>query len=563
MKRIITLLLLLSSGICPDLSKGSNSSSVVNGSDSTLRNKNSTSVVAEDKLSFDTLCTPNPSPEAVALFRYIQDMYGKKMISGQMCTPWGIDELKYIKDLTGKLPAMRGMDFIHERDNITETQQAIDWWKAGGIPTIMWHWGAPAVGEGYENSKVEIDIAACFREGTPEYKAMWAELKIKADHLQTLRDANVPVLWRPFHELNGNWFWWGKQGPELFKQLWLTMYNYFVMDRGLNNLIWVLCYTGEPNGDWNPGIAYYDIAGADTYGGGSDPHLKMFNEVRDIVQNNKIPIAYHECGVPPDPDQCLSTGAMWSWWMEWHTSWLTKVDKDYLHKVYDHELVITLDEVPDIVSLYQQQQSMDKIVNQSFSDFIYTDIGVATKPGTAAINSNEIKIMAAGADIWGTHDEFLFGYKKLTGNFDISVQILSLDKPHQYTKAGLMARADLSDSSQHVYFQVFPDNSPRNKNNGGCEFQYRSVKAGDMKAIYPDPETAGNQFDVDFPDTWIRLKRQGDVFESYFSKDNKTWKLYSSFTLVMPAELFVGTAVTSHNSTEYTTAGFSLIQLKR
>jgi regulation of enolase protein 1 (concanavalin A-like superfamily) len=200
-------------------------------------------------------------------------------------------------------------------------------------------------------------------------------------------------------------------------------------------------------------------------------------------------------------------------------------------------------------------------IKLSFSDFNYTDIGMATKPGSVTINNDEIKIIGGGADIWGTHDEFFFGYQRLTGNFDVSIQILNLDKANQYTKAGIMARADLSDSSQHVYFQVFPDNTPRNKNNGGCEFQYRSTKAAEMKAIYPDPVAAGNQFNVDFPNTWIRLKRQGDVFESYFSKDDKTWKLYSSLTLSMPQELFVGPAVTSHNSTEYTAARFASVRL--
>ncbi len=198
----------------------------------------------------------------------------------------------------------------------------------------------------------------------------------------------------------------------------------------------------------------------------------------------------------------------------------------------------------------------------SFSDFKYTDIGVATKVGTAKITKEELEITAGGADIWGTHDEFHFGYKTLKGDFDLSVQVMSLSKANQYTKAGIMARADLSDTSQHVYFQIFPDNSARNKNNGGCEFQYRSVKGGDMKAIYPDMKTAGNQFDVAFPNTWIRLKRRGDIFESYFSNDNKNWKLYSTFTLMMPNQLYVGIAVTSHNSADYTKTKLASVKLK-
>lgn len=205
----------------------------------------------------------------------------------------------------------------------------------------------------------------------------------------------------------------------------------------------------------------------------------------------------------------------------------------------------------------------DKSKTLSFSELKFTDVGAATKPGKATIKEDEVEVVAGGADIWGKNDEFYFGYKKLKGDFDISVQIQSLTKPHQYTKAGIMARVDLSDNSEHVYFQIFPDNSPRNKNNGGCEFQYRMEKGGDMNAIYPNQETAGKQFDVNFPNTWIRLKRIGDVFESYVSSNNKTWNLYTTYTQKLPGELLVGLAVTSHNSDEFTNAVFSNLVLNK
>ncbi len=192
-----------------------------------------------------------------------------------------------------------------------------------------------------------------------------------------------------------------------------------------------------------------------------------------------------------------------------------------------------------------------------FSELKFTDIGAATRTGKMAINGNEIEITAGGSDIWGTNDEFNFGHKKIKGDFDVSVQVLGLTKAHQYTKAGIMARADLSDNSRHVYFQVFPDNTPRNKNNGGCEFQYRQEKGGKMKAVYPNQETAGNKFDVNFPDTFIRLKRRGDVFESYISSNNKTWNLYTTFSQKLPEELLVGMAVTSHNAGKFTKARFA------
>lgn len=198
-----------------------------------------------------------------------------------------------------------------------------------------------------------------------------------------------------------------------------------------------------------------------------------------------------------------------------------------------------------------------------FADFKNTDIGPVSKAGIVTTNKNVIQIIASGSDIWGSRDQFHFCYVLIKGDFEISTQVLSLTAANAYTKAGIMARVNMDDNSQHVYYQVFPNNSARNKNNGGCEFQYRAERAGEMKAIYPDPATAGKQFDVAYPNTWIRLKRVGDVFESYFSNDNKNWKLYSTYTLKLPEELMVGLAVTSHNTNDYTVAKFASVRLAK
>ncbi len=311
------------------------------------------SVSDTSKPAAHRLTTPNASKEAKALYDYLNDIYGKKILSGQMYAPWGYDELKYIKDVTSKQPAIRGTDFINEKDNEKEVVQTIEWWKSGGIPTIMWHMGAPGIGQGYANSKKMIDIDKIWEKGTVENEAFWKELKAKGDLLEKIRDAHVPVLWRPFHELNGNWFWWGKQGPEKFKRLWITMYNYYTRERKLNNLIWVLCYTGQPDSAWYPGDQYVDIAGADTYTKSDEPQTVMYGSMKAIV-GKRMPIVFHECGVPPDPEKCLKENAMWLWWMEWHTGHLQSLDKTYLNYVYHHNLVITKDELPDIMKAYGQ-----------------------------------------------------------------------------------------------------------------------------------------------------------------------------------------------------------------
>jgi hypothetical protein len=302
------------------------------------------------------LSNKNASDEAKALYKYILDMRGKAILSGQMVSNFGgLDELKYVYDVTGKRPAIRGIDLIDSAKNKKEIRYAKRWWRKGGIPTIMWHWGAPGVGSGYVNTKKPIDIDKCFEKGTPEYKAFWAQLDEKAKLLKKLQRAHIPVLWRPFHELNGDWFWWGKQGPEKFKRLWITMYDYYVNVKKLNNLVWVLCYTGKPDSAWYPGRRYVDIAGADTYDYNS-PHTEMYNKVKSVVGND-MPIAFHECATPPNPDSTLADGAQWSWWMVWHTDHIAKVDKEYLKHVYHHEQVITLDEVPDIMKVYGPKRS--------------------------------------------------------------------------------------------------------------------------------------------------------------------------------------------------------------
>lgn len=290
----------------------------------------------------------NASPEARALLNFIYDIYGKKTLSGQMWAPWGVDEIALVKEITGKYPAIRGQDLIHDKDNANEIALAIDWWKKGGIPTIMWHWGAPGKGEGYEQSKMEIDIERCFIEGTEENKAMCNDLKRIADWLTILRDAHVPVLWRPMHECDGNWFWYGKGTGEQFKKIWITMFDYFTKERKLNNLIWVLCHTGDPKDNFNPGKEYYDLAGADTYDKGP-VQKKMYYEIQRI-HGTEQPVPYHECGTIPDPDKCYDQGVTWSWWMLWHTSFLTKYDKKELIRIYSHDLVLTLDELPNIMN---------------------------------------------------------------------------------------------------------------------------------------------------------------------------------------------------------------------
>jgi hypothetical protein len=298
------------------------------------------------------LTNSDASQEARNVYNYLCNLSGRGILAGQQESTWvnhnPDDELEYIWDNTGKLPTIRGLDYLDE-DFDGVTARAIAWWDKGGIPSICWHWGAPTRGVGYEASRQTIDVAAALTPGTKLNRVMLAELDRVAEELKRLRDAKVPVLWRPFHEFDGGWFWWGKDGSAAFKKLWILMYDRYTKFHQLNNLIWVLGFSGALKPGWYPGDAYVDIAGADTYGDDGS-QISLYNSLTRIVGRVR-PVCYHECGMIPDPDKLIADGAKWVWFLTWHTSFVKEQNSvSHLKKVYQHQYVITLDELPDFRS---------------------------------------------------------------------------------------------------------------------------------------------------------------------------------------------------------------------
>lgn len=280
---------------------------------------------------------------------YIYEVYGNGTISGQQESTWmGSDnyEFDYIKATTGKLPAIRGLDYMND-DFKGVNERAIKWWNDGGIVTICWHCGCDWSKSWDECMKTEIsDWDAVLTEGTPENKAFIAGMDKAAAALKELQEAGVPVLWRPFHELDGGWFWWSKGGAENFKKLWIMMHDRYTNYWGLDNLIWVYGYSHQ-NTDmrsWYVGDEYTDIVGADSYTEGSN--ARLYNTLRVIIGTEK-PICFHECGVIPTPELLQKTKAGWVYFMTWHTSYITDSnDPATLKEIFNSDYVITLDELP-------------------------------------------------------------------------------------------------------------------------------------------------------------------------------------------------------------------------
>ncbi len=299
-----------------------------------------------------TLSNSSASLAAQKLYTYLWSQYGRKTLTGQQeqgsAQPNPNGELDYLQRVTGKLPAILGLDYIDPRDNDAVNDRATAWARSGGIVTLCWHWGAPDIGTGYENSKKDFNVAAALKPGTPQNVAMMRDITEVARLLKVLQDRGVAVLWRPFHEFSGDWFWWGKHGPDAFKALWALMYDQFTRVHGLNNLIWVLGWAGQ-NVDpaWYPGRATVDVAGADIYANDHGNLGPMFAQVKAIV-GDTLPICLHENGPVPDP-ALLGPNADWLWFMTWHTRWLTGADQntpDQLRRDFASKRYVTKDELP-------------------------------------------------------------------------------------------------------------------------------------------------------------------------------------------------------------------------
>ncbi|MBN2635833.1 MAG: hypothetical protein JXR61_06150 [Prolixibacteraceae bacterium] len=501
---------------------------------------------------YQELSTQNPSAEASALYKYLQNISGEKMLSGQMIASERISEVDFIMNITLKKPAVLGYNIDHKNT----VQNAIKWWNEGGIPLIIWNWET-LNNSNFANINEAITIEKCLQEGTPENLAFIAEIKNKVDQLEMLRDASVPVLWSPFNSENGETFWWSNQGSEQFKKLWQTVFNYFTNERQLNNLIWVMVFPEEINREWFPGNSYVDIIGASSEHNTTDPQTELFSRIKTIANNIATPIANNKSEIILDPDKSKKSGAMWSWWLQRPGLYLTEIDQAYLNNVYNHNQIITFDELPDIVKDFSEETVRRYYyfgTTIPFENLKGYNLGI--KSSNESINYNRLNIEAKGAGFQGTADEGYFTFEQIEGDFDISVKVVNLSPVHLYATAGIMARADLSRKSPHVFFHVFSNNSPKNNNSGGCELKYRTKNSKQTQVIYPASNITNSKHNVAFPDTWIRLKRSGNIFKSFISHDNINWNIYSVHTQEMPEKLLVGLAVSSGNNEISTTAEF-------
>jgi mannan endo-1,4-beta-mannosidase len=349
---------------------------------------------------------PDATRKTKELYYFIQDIQGHYTLSGQhnFCGK-GSAYTNQLEELTGKKAIVWGSDFSfcvedsdamryqhcgpanlpafsidawEKRDtmkpfvtprveflNITLTEardmmveEAKKCHAQGHIITLMWHGCYPTDGDccngssiwAMENRPSPDDWDSLVTEGT-SLNNVWKESADKiAGYLKQLQEADIPVLWRPYHEMNGVWFWWCNQkGDQGFKRLWIMMYDYFTNTHKLNNLIWVWDANAPrqiPNDEawaydlFYPGNEYVDILAADVYR--NDYKKSHYDQL--IALGKGKPIALGEVGDIPTPG-ILKDQPQWTWYMPWGWILFAANSPDKIKELIHSEQVLTLDEI--------------------------------------------------------------------------------------------------------------------------------------------------------------------------------------------------------------------------
>lgn len=317
-------------------------------------------------LSFRSFCQPfepvnkNSSPEAKKLLSYLYSINGKYILSGEHGD--GDRYLDSVKSITGKYPALWGSDFIWSKPaggGQKVVDQSIANYKKGYIIALMWHQGRPMDSPPYgfkQSVQAKITDEEWSQITTPntELNKKWlAQIDTVATYLKQLKDAHIPVLWRPYHEMNGVWFWWGNRpGKDGIAKLWKMMYDRYVNYHHLDNLIWVWGANGPrdlpadeayPYKDFYPGANYVDILGTDIYH--ADYEQKDYNELIKLAKGKLITLS--EVGELPNA-AILKAQPLWSWFMAWTNFIWTNNSKSAVREIYSRPETISLGDRNDI-----------------------------------------------------------------------------------------------------------------------------------------------------------------------------------------------------------------------
>ena len=287
--------------------------------------------------------TPGASPEATALLQLLYDISGNHTLTGQHNFPnTRSHNSDFAAKYIGKTPVIFGSDWGHAKAGDSDSylarpdivEEAIRQHQRGSIVALCWHAVPPTADEpitfrqlpgsdpkalsSVQGKLLDEQFRDVLTPGSALYNHWCAQVDAVAVFLKQLQDAHVPVLWRPYHEMNGDWFWWGNRTGEystiaLYKQLFDRLVNH----HHLTNLVWVWSVDrpsrpGLEHVKFFPGADFVDVLALDVYG--SDFAQSYYDSLVSLSQGK--PIALAEVGNPPTPE-VLSRQPRWTYYMTW------------------------------------------------------------------------------------------------------------------------------------------------------------------------------------------------------------------------------------------------------
>src|SRR5688572_28253400 len=177
------------------------------------------------------------------------------------------------------------------------------------------------------------------------------------------------------------------------------------------------------------------------------------------------------------------------------------------------------------------------------SSYTGTDIGATTGGSTRAL-TNGYELRSASRDIGGTADAFHFAHQQRTGDFDVQVRLENVTITDAFVQAGLLAREGLEAGSRFV--GIFSSSAQI-----GAFLESRATASAATQLVPPPIH-----FPPNYPQMYLRLRRAGDVFTGYASFDARTWEQIGTSTMTLPASVFFGMGLASHNTNKVARALF-------
>lgn len=313
--------------------------------------------------------SPKASPEAMALLKFFHDISGKYTLTGQHNFPATRSRnSEFYGRYLGKNPVIFSYDFgfaaADDKDSYLArpeiVQEAIKQHQTGALIAICWHAVPPTANEpvtfqpvpgststgnlaSVQGQLTDEQFKDVLTPGTALYKHWCEQVDNIAGFLKQLDKARVPILWRPYHEMNGDWFWWGGRIGELStKALYIQLYKRLVEHHKLTNLIWVWS-VDRPNKDkpqmnfanFFPGEKYVDILALDVYG--SDFSQAYYDSLNEL--SNGKPMVLGEVGNPPGLD-VLQAQPRWSYWIIWAGMVRSTNKQEHLKLLQDPRMLV-------------------------------------------------------------------------------------------------------------------------------------------------------------------------------------------------------------------------------